>query len=121
MLDKLNAQSTPVKIIIALVIAALLGGGVWYFVVSPMEEQNKQTEASLKTLQDEIAKLKQFETKLADLDRQIIQLKAQMEYQKQIVPDEKEAANFIILLQEQASNTGINLRKIEAKAPSNKE
>ena len=121
MLEKLNAQSTPVKIVIALVIAALVGGGVWYFLVNPMNEANVQAKAALDAQIKENTELKQYETKLGDLDRQIVQLKAQMEYQKQIVPDEKEADNFIILLQEQASNTGINLRKIEAKPPSNKE
>jgi Tfp pilus assembly protein PilO len=44
-----------------------------------------------------------------------------MEFQKQIVPDEKSADNFIIMLQEQASNANINIRKIESKPISSKE
>lgn len=121
MMEKLNALSTPVKLLVALVLAAAIGGGLWYFVVNPIDAENVTTKASLDAQLQENNELKQYETKLGDLDRQIVQLKAQMEYQKQIVPDEKEADNFIILLQEQASNAGINLRKIEAKAPSNKE
>jgi Tfp pilus assembly protein PilO len=58
---------------------------------------------------------------MVDLDRQIAQLKNQMEYQKQIVPDDKNADAFIQLLQEQASAAGINLRRLEAKPVANKE
>jgi type IV pilus assembly protein PilO len=121
MLQKLNEQSTPVKVVIMLVVAALLGGSLYYFVVMGMEDANKSTAATLASKVKENNELKQYETKLGDLDRQIVQLKAQMEFQKQIVPDEKAADNFIILLQEQASNANINIRKIEAKSVSTKE
>jgi type IV pilus assembly protein PilO len=121
MLEKLNAQSTPIKLVIALVIAALLGGLGYYFVSMPLEAENKTKKTQLDAKLAENATLKQYESKLGDLDRQIVQLKAQMEFQKQIVPDEKSADNFIILLQEQASNANINIRKIESKAVANKE
>ena len=121
MLQKLNEQSTPVKAMIAIVLAAVLGGAGYYFMVMPMEETNKTTAATVAAKVRENNELKQYEMKLGDLDRQIVQLKAQMEFQKQIVPDEKAADNFIILLQEQASNANINIRKIEAKSVSTKE
>jgi Tfp pilus assembly protein PilO len=121
MLEKLNAQSTPVKAVIAIVLAALLGGLGYYFVSMPIEAENKTKKTALEAKLAENATLKQYETKLGDLDRQIVQLKAQMEFQKQIVPDEKSADNFIILLQEQASNSNINIRRIESKPVSSKE
>ena len=121
MLEKLNALTTPMKLVVALVIAALLGGLGYYFVSMPLEAENKTKKTQLDAKLAENATLKQYETKLGDLDRQIVQLKAQMEFQKQIVPDEKSADNFIILLQEQASNANINIRKIESKAVSSKE
>jgi type IV pilus assembly protein PilO len=121
MLQKLNEQSTPVKIVIMLVLAAILGGGGYYFLVMGIESENATTATTLQAKVTENNQLKQYETKLGDLDRQIVQLKAQMEFQKQIVPDEKAADNFIILLQEQASNANINIRKIEAKSVSTKE
>lgn len=121
MLEKLNALGFLVKVVIALVLAAAIGGGVWYGVVSPMEDQNKASEASLKSKQDENDKLRAFENRLPELERQIAQLKSQMELQKRIVPDDKDTDKFIVMLQEQASNAGINLRKLEAKGPSNKD
>src|SRR5262245_29887625 len=121
MLQKLNEQSTPVKMVLMLIVAAALGGSLYYFVVMGMEDANKTTATTLAAKVKENNELKQYEIKLGDLDRQIVQLKAQMEFQKQIVPDEKAADNFIILLQEQASNSNINIRKIEAKSVSTKE
>lgn len=123
MLEKLNALSAPIKAAVALGLAAVLVAGAWfgYPGIGAMMEQNKQDAAKLQAKQEENDKLRQYETKLNDLDRQIVMLKQQMELQKRIVPDDKDADKFILLLQETASNAGINLRKLEAKAVANKE
>ena len=121
MFEKLNAQPIPVKIVIMLVLAALLGGGAYYFVVMPMEEQNKIATTAWTKKQNENAQLKQFDAKLPELDRQIAQLKMQMELQKSIVPDTKDADKFILMLQENASVAGVQLRKVESKGVANKE
>jgi len=110
-----------------LMIAVIVAGGIVaaaYF--SPggggaMQDKNKADKAALTAQLAENQQLKQFEAKTIDLDRQIGQLKAQMEYQKQIVPDDKNADAFIQLLQEQATASGINLRKLESKPIANKE
>jgi type IV pilus assembly protein PilO len=121
MLEKLNAQPMPIKLVIALVLAAVVGGGSYYFMVMPVQEKNKQEQAALDKKVAENNNLKQYESKLADLDRQIVQLKAQIANQKLIVPDDKDTDKFIVLLQETASNAGIQLRKLESKTVSNKD
>lgn len=124
MLDKLNNLSTPVKMIVAIVIAAALIAGAYYGPfpgVGGMMDKTKADKATLKATIAENDQLKQYESKTVDLDRQIGQLKAQMEYQKQIVPDDKNADAFIQLLQEQATASGVNLRRLEAKPIANKE
>lgn len=123
MLEKLNSQSTAVKAVIALAIAGILVATAWFAYpgVGAMIEANKQSAEQLEKKNKENADLRQFESKLNDLDRQIVMLKQQMELQKRIVPDEKDADKFILLLQETASNAGINLRKLEAKAVATKE
>jgi type IV pilus assembly protein PilO len=123
MLDRLNALSAPIKAAIALSLAAAIMAGAWYGWpgIGGMMEQNKQDAVKLQAKTEENDKLRQYETKLNDLDRQIVMLKQQMELQKRIVPDDKDADKFILLLQETASNAGINLRKLEAKAVANKE
>ena len=123
MLEKLNAQSTPIKAVIMLAIAGILVAVAWYAYpgVGAMMEANKQEAAKLAKLQEDNNKLREYESKLTDLDRQIAMLKQQMELQKRIVPEEKDADKFIVLLQETASSAGINLRKLEAKAVGTKE
>jgi type IV pilus assembly protein PilO len=121
MLDKLNAQSTPVKAVITIVLAAIIVGGAWYGYTSSIEDQNKKDAVVLDAKKKENADLRSFETKVSELERQIASLKQQMELQKRIVPDEKEADKFIIMLQETAANSGINLRRLSAKSMVNKE
>lgn len=121
MLDKLNNLSTAAKLGVLVVIAGLLVAGAYFGRISGMMEQTKTDKVTLQTKLTENENLRQFESKVVDLDRQIQQLKNQMEYQKQIVPDEKNADAFIQLLQEQASAAGIQLRRLEAKAIANKE
>ncbi|MBI2683063.1 MAG: type 4a pilus biogenesis protein PilO [Acidobacteriales bacterium] len=121
MLERLNAQSTMVKLLVMLVIAGLIGGLGYYFVVMGMIDANKLTAETLDKKEKENAELRQFVTRLSDLDRQITLLKAQMEAQKQVVPDEKNADTFIIMLQEQAANSGINIRRLEARPVANRE
>lgn len=123
MLEKMNALSTPVKAVIMLVIAGVLVAGAWYAYpgIGAMKEQNVQDTDRLDKMVKSNNELRQFETKLNDLDRQIAMLKQQMELQKRIVPDDKDADKFIIMLQETASSAGINLRKLEAKPIATKE
>ena len=121
MLEKLNELSTGAKIGIMLVLAIAIAGGGYYTMVMPLADKNKADAETLKKKKDENQLLAQYVAKSADLDRQIASLKQQMELQKKIVPDEKEADKFIILLQETATSSGVALRKLEAKSPATKE
>jgi len=93
------------------VIAAVVG----YLVLWPMYEGNKTKESALKTEQAQIASLKQFENQERSLDSNIEQLKQQLERQRTVVPDDKQADQFIHSLQEQAAAAGIEIRRYTAK------
>lgn len=124
MLQKLNELGTGAKIGIMLVLAgAIVAAGYFgpYPGVSTTIEKNKADAATLEQMKTENKNLEQFVTKLGDLDRQIASLKQQMELQKRIVPDEKEADKFITLLQETASSAGVSFRKISAGSVTKKE
>jgi Tfp pilus assembly protein PilO len=121
MLEKLNNLSTAAKLAVAIVLAGVLVAGAYFGMIGSMYDKNKADKATLTAQLAENDQLRQYEPKMIDLDRQIGQLKAQMEYQKQIVPDDKNADAFIQLLQEQASASGINLRRLESKPVANKE
>jgi len=102
-------------------IAVVITAGMYMFVYKGMDEANR---ANLQVLADknaEIDQLRPYEAKLPDLLAQIESLKQQMEIQKKIVPDEKEADKFIHLMQDTAVGAGVEVRRYSAKAAATKE
>jgi type IV pilus assembly protein PilO len=94
-----------------LVITLVLG----FLVLKPMYDENKQKEVSLKARLAEIEQLRPLAAKERELDTNIEQLKVQLERQRTVVPDEKQADQFVHVLQEQASAAGIEIRRYTAK------
>ena len=102
-------------------VAVALTAGMYMFVYKSMDEANHKNLQVLADKNAEIEQLKPYETKLPDLLAQIESLKQQMEIQKKIVPDEKEADKFIHLMQDTAASAGVEVRRYTSKAPSTKE
>lgn len=85
-------------------------------------DENKANAALLQTKKAENDKLaKIYEPRLAEVNRRIELLKQQLEIQKKIVPDEKEAPQFIRLLQDRAASSGIEIRRYTSSNPVTKE
>jgi type IV pilus assembly protein PilO len=105
-----------VQIILALVIAAILGGAAWYFVVNPVQQDNAQKQVLLDQKKRDNETLRRYERDLPGLEREIASLQQQLEIERTIVPDEKEAPAFIHLMQDTAAGAGIEIRRYTAKA-----
>jgi type IV pilus assembly protein PilO len=86
-----------------------------------MSEANATASAQLESKRNEIAKLREYEPRLAELNSQIELLKRQLEIQKQIVPDAKEADRFMHLMQETATAAGVNIRRYTARPVATRE
>lgn len=123
MLEKLNELATGAKLGIMIAIAALIIAAGYYAPggVSSIMDKNKADSDTLAAKIAENRTLEQYVTKQRELESQIQQLKAQMALQKEIVPDEKQADKFIILLQQTATSSGVNLRKLTTGQTSKKE
>ena len=106
---------------IFVVVALVISGVAYYFVDKPIMDANEQTSKQIVAVKAENDSLRPYEHKIRDLDQQIENLKQQLEIQKRIVPDEKEADNFIRLVQATAASSGIEVRLYSAKATSAKE
>ena len=117
----LKELPVPVQLLIALLVAVVLGGAGWYAFVKPVEDQNqiKRTQLAAKRADNE--NLRRYERDLPALERQIASLLQQLEIQKTIVPDEKEADQFIHLMQDTASSSGIEIRRYTAKPVATRE
>lgn len=109
------------KLGIAVAVVALLTGAMYFLAFKSMMEENEKTKNKLRTVQADNDSLRPYENKLAELDRQIESLKQQLEIQKRIVPEEKEADNFIRLMQSTASNSDVYIRRYTAARTSPKE
>jgi type IV pilus assembly protein PilO len=69
----------------------------------------------------ENAELESYRPKLAEIERQVVSLKQQLEIERKIVPDEKEVDGFIKMMDAEALKSGIEIRRFTAKPVSAKE
>lgn len=101
--------------------AALVCAALYFTYFKTQRTANETAQAALTAKMDENAKLEPYRAKLADIDRQIANLKQQLEIERRIVPDEKEVDGFMKMLSAEALKAGIELRRYTAKPTANKE
>lgn len=101
--------------------ALLLSAALFFTVFKSQRETNATAEKALADKLQENAQLEPYRSKLADIDRQVANLKQQLEIEKRIVPDEKEVDGFIKMLDAEAMKAGVELRRYTAKPLSAKE
>ena len=101
--------------------AALVTGALYFTVFKSQEDTNAAARQTLDAKQRENAELESYRPKLADMDRQVASLKQQLEIERKIVPDEKEAEGFIKMLDAEAVKAGIEIRRYTADPVASKE
>src|ERR1700735_3280603 len=100
--------------------AVLVGGALvttaLYFTV--FKNQNDKNTAAQHALQDKVREnneLESYRPKLKDMERQLANLKQQLEIERRIVPDEKQVDTLIETLDGEAAKAGVELRRYTAK------
>ena len=113
----------PGKVQLGIVVSLLvvITGAMYWFVYQDMDKHNREMKTTLKAKEDENAALRPYADKKADMERRIATLKDQLEQMKRIVPDEKEAPQFMEMMQAEARKAGVEIRRYEAKATGSKE
>ena len=101
--------------------AALLSVGLHFTVYKAKRDAIAKTQQSLDTKLRENAELESYRPKLKDMERQVANLKQQLDIERRIVPDEKEVDNFIKMLDAEALKTGVEIRRYTAKPVSSRE
>ncbi len=107
--------------------AAVLAGGaivtaVLYFTM--YKNQSDKNAAAQHALQDKVREnneLEGYRPKLKDMERQLANLKQQLEIEARIVPDEKQVDSFIETMDGEAAKAGVELRRYSAKPVAAKE
>jgi type IV pilus assembly protein PilO len=116
-----NDMPVAAKFGIVLGVAVLITAVLYFTVYKSIADQNESDAKTLASKQAEIAQLQPYQNKLADLTRSIDGLKQQLELQKRIVPDEKEAEGFIKMMQAEAQKSNIEIRRYTANPVVNRE
>ncbi len=106
---------------LALGVAVLISAALFFTYFKTQRDANTTAQQALDAKQQENANLEPYRSKLADMDRQVANLKQQLDIERRIVPDEKEADGFIKMLDAEAVKAGIFLRRYTAQPTSSKE
>lgn len=113
----------PVRAQLGIVVglAVVITAGLYYTTYKAMDDQNRASRAALKAKQDEIAQLKPYEAQKTEMEQKIASYNQQLESLNRIVPEEKEAPQFMKMMQAEAARAGIEIRRYTAMATSQKE
>jgi type IV pilus assembly protein PilO len=118
---KFSEMSTGSKLMILGLIALLIGAVYYFLPYNSKNQENLQLKAKINDKNAENARLREFEPKLQQLNRDMAILEQQIERGKKVVPDDKDADQFIRLLHDTAASSGIEIRRYTALPVANHE
>ena len=118
---KFSEMSTGMKAMVLGLLALIIGAVYYFMVYSGKNQENLQLQAKIKDKQADNARLREFEPKLAQLTRDMAILEQQIEREKKVVPEDKDADQFIRLLHDTAASSGIEIRRYTAMPVANHE
>lgn len=118
---KWNDMPARAQIGIIVTVAVALTVGLYFMYYQKIADANEADAKTLAGKRAEIEQLQPFQGKLEELNRSIDGLKQQLELQKRIVPEEKEVESFIKLMQAEASQSNIEIRRYTANPIATKE
>jgi type IV pilus assembly protein PilO len=104
----------------------LLGGivltaALYFTLFKSQRDANAQAQQQLETKERENRELESYKPKLAEMERQVATLKQQLDIERRIVPDDKQADDFIRAVDAEATKAGIELRRFTAMPVTNKD
>ncbi len=106
---------------LALGVAVLVSTALFFTYFRTQREANANAQQALDAKLQENAQLEPYVPRLAEIDRQVANLKQQLEIERHIVPDEKEVDNFMKMLDAEALKAGVELRRYTARPVASKE
>jgi len=118
-MSKFDEMSLVTKLGIMAIVAALIGGGFYFWPLGPMNDDIKQLHTQIADKHAENQRLRDFIPMLDNLNKHLVELEQQLVEEKKIVPDEKEADQFIKMLHDTAAVAGVEIRRYTAMPVSN--
>lgn len=124
---KFNELPFAARLGVLIVAGAGIFAAAWYGFIpgmtglAAMRAANDAAMEKVKAQEADNARLKPYEGQLKQLEVQIESLQRQMERQKEIVPEEKSADQFIRDLQNDAQQAGVEIRSYVSKPDNAKQ
>jgi type IV pilus assembly protein PilO len=101
--------------------AIVVTAALYFTMFKSQRDANAQAQQQLETKERENRELEAYRPKLAEMERQLATLKQQLDIERRIVPDEKQADDFIRAVDAEAVKAGIELRRYTAMPVANKD
>ncbi|PYX91608.1 MAG: hypothetical protein DMG71_19830 [Acidobacteria bacterium] len=101
--------------------AVLVTVALYMTVFKSQRDENTTAQQNLEAKLRENKELESYRPKLAEIERQLANLKQQLEIERKIVPDEKEVDNFMRMLDGEAQRAGVELRRYTARPIAQKD
>jgi type IV pilus assembly protein PilO len=118
---KFGEMSFGARFLVLVLVAAIVGAAYYYILLNPVIQSNQELKTKIADKKAENERLKEFEPKLAQLNRDMAILEQQIEREKKVVPDDKNADQLIRLLHDTAATSGIEIRRYTALPVTNHE
>jgi type IV pilus assembly protein PilO len=107
----------PLQALFFLGLAVLLIAAGMYLPFLPNAQVRTELEAAQQTekpLQTEVASLRVYKQRRAELQSQMDALEKQLATLQTIVPEEKQTDQFIVMIQSAATSSGVSIRRLKA-------
>jgi type IV pilus assembly protein PilO len=98
-----------------LALALAVTAGLYFTVFKTQREAKATAQENLDSKLRENAELETYRPRLAEIERQLANLKQQLDIERRIVPDEKEVDGFMKMMDAEAMKAGIELRRYTAQ------
>jgi type IV pilus assembly protein PilO len=100
---------------ILILAGGLVSVALFFTVFKSQRDANDTAQQNLEAKLRENAELESYQPKLKDIERQLANLKQQLEIERRIVPDEKEVDGFMKMMSAEAIRSGVEMRRYTAK------
>ncbi|MGA8705742.1 MAG: type 4a pilus biogenesis protein PilO [Steroidobacteraceae bacterium] len=104
-----------------IVAGSLVTAALYFTVFKTQSDKNASAEHAVQVKVHENNELESYRPKLKDMERQVTNLKQQLEIERRIVPDDKQVDTFIETMNGEAQKAGVELRRYVAKPVTTKE
>jgi type IV pilus assembly protein PilO len=118
---KFSEMGFGARFLVVLVVTLLAGATYYYLYLNNEIQKNQQIATKIAEKRAENEKLREFEPKLKQLERDMAILEQQIEREKKVVPDDKDPDQFIRLLHDTAATAGIEIRRYTSQPTANHE